>query len=212
MVKLIIVRHGRSISNKEKRFTGHLDIPLSDEGCCQAESVSKYILENFKVDAIYSSDLSRAYNTVKPLADALGLKISVYKELRETNAGIWQGMLLEDIRNKYPDDFSAFKERPGFFRFIGGESYEDVMKRSVKIITKIASDNDGKTVVIATHGGFIRALIVALKQIPLENVQDIPLVHNASITLAEADGENIEFLDIGFDGYLKNALPETVIV
>lgn len=212
MVNLIIVRHGCSISNKEKRFTGHLDIPLSDEGKMQAELVSNYIYDNFKVDAIYSSDLSRARDTVKPLADKLGLEIIETEKLRETNAGIWQGMLLEDIRVKYPEDFLKFKYSPGLFKFNGGESYEEVMARARSIITEIAQNDNNKTVVIATHGGFIRALFVTLNNIPLKNVQDIPLVHNASTTVLGFSDNNFKFITVGYDDYLKMNSLDTIIV
>ena len=87
MTDLVILRHGYSEGNKEKRFSGQMNVPLDNVGKNQAESVAKFIADNFKVDAIYSSDLSRAYDTVKPLADKLGLEIvkdiKTYKPLSE---------------------------------------------------------------------------------------------------------------------------------
>ena len=68
MTKLLIVRHGYSTSNVHKTFTGHIDSPLSEVGFKQAEKVSAYLNENYKVDENYSSDLSRAIDTVMPLA------------------------------------------------------------------------------------------------------------------------------------------------
>ena len=81
MTTFILVRHGESMANKTKSYAGHIDIPLSEEGFLQAEAVSRYIEENFKVDAVYSSDLSRAYNTIKLFADKCNLAIEKRKEL-----------------------------------------------------------------------------------------------------------------------------------
>ena len=69
MVKFIIVRHGYSVFNKERRFTGHVDAPLDERGIEQAKRNAEYVIANYKIDCIYSSDLSRAYHTVKPIAD-----------------------------------------------------------------------------------------------------------------------------------------------
>ena len=75
MVTFLIVRHGFSASNVQATFTGQLDAPLIEKGFLQAEVVSKYIYDNYKVDAIYSSDLSRAVDTITPLSKACNLPI-----------------------------------------------------------------------------------------------------------------------------------------
>ena len=71
------------MGNKEKKFTGQLDLPLDVVGFFQADSIRDYILKEYKVDKIFSSDLQRAYDTVKPLADALQIEIVTSKALRE---------------------------------------------------------------------------------------------------------------------------------
>ena len=90
MIKFIIVRHGFSCGNKEKRFSGQLDVSLDEIGYSQAKSIAEYVLSNFSVDRIYSSDLSRAYDTVKPVADALGQDVVKCRELREVDVGLWR--------------------------------------------------------------------------------------------------------------------------
>ena len=117
MTTFILVRHGESMANKTKSYAGHIDIPLSEEGFLQAEAVSRYIEENFKVDAVYSSDLSRAYNTIKPFADKCNLAIEKRKELREVNVGLLQGMSFDDVEKEYPGLFSKIKEKPNFTNF-----------------------------------------------------------------------------------------------
>ena len=97
MVKIIFVRHGYSQYNKTKQYTGQLDVPLEPEGYEQARDSSRFILENYDVDAIYSSDLSRAVETVKPIAEAIGLEITTTRDLREINLGKWQNHFIADV-------------------------------------------------------------------------------------------------------------------
>lgn len=208
MVRFVIVRHGFSQGNKEKRFSGQMNVPLDGVGFSQANSVSRYILENFKVDCVYSSDLSRAYDTVKPVADALGLEVTQCRELREVDVGDWQGMLIEDVKKAYPESFAFYKENPGLSRFDGGEGYVDVMQRGSLALKKIAEDNDGKTVVVGTHGGVIRTLRAAWDNVPLDKIKDIPHVPNASVTIAEYDGGVITWQQIGYCDYLEDKTTE----
>ena len=75
MTKLLLIRHGFSSGNKEKRFSGQMDLPLSEEGLRQAHLACEYILNNYQVGALYASDLVRAVDTVEPLSKELGLPI-----------------------------------------------------------------------------------------------------------------------------------------
>ncbi len=202
MVTFIIIRHGYSLGNKEKRFSGQMDVPLDEAGRSQAISTADYILKNFQVDSIYSSDLSRAYETVKPIADALGLEVSKYKELREVDVGDWQGKLIEDVKIEYPDSFARYKENPGLSRFDGGEGYADMMQRGRLAFEKIAAENEGKTVVVGTHGGVIRTLRAAWDNVPLDKIKEIPHVPNGSITVAEYANNSVKWLRIGYDEHL----------
>lgn len=211
MVTLIIVRHGYSIGNKEKRFTGQMDAPLDEIGYLQAVSTADYIVKNFEVDRIYSSDLSRAYETVKPIADALGLEVLKWKELREANVGDWEGKLIADVEKEYPESFAFYKENPGLARFVGGESYEELMRRSRLTFEKIAAENEGKTVVVGTHGGVIRTLRAAWDNVPLDKIKEIPHVPNGSVTIAEYDNQSVNWICIGYEEHLSEKTSEALI-
>ena len=208
MVKFIIVRHGYSKANKEKRFSGQLDVPLDYVGEVQAKATAEYIAENFKVDSIYSSDLSRAYDTVKPIAQKFGLHVNKCRELREVDVGKWQGMLIEDVKKEFSEGFESYRENPGCSGFDGGESYVDVMIRGKNAFEKIARENEGKTVVVGTHGGVIRTLRAAWDNIPPERIKEIPHVPNASVTIAEYDNGNIKWVQIGYVEHLDNKTTE----
>lgn len=204
MTTFILVRHGESMANKTKSYAGHIDIPLSEEGFLQAEAVSRYIEENFKVDAVYSSDLSRAYNTIKPFADKCNLAIEKRKELREVNVGLLQGMSFDDVEKEYPDLFIKIKEKPDLFRYPEGESYRDVAKRGLEIFKEMAKKNPGKTVLVASHNGFLRTSLCTLTGLALSELETVTGFPNASVTVLNYEGGKAEVLIKGFAGYLEN--------
>jgi broad specificity phosphatase PhoE len=108
MTKLVLIRHGQSMANATNRFAGHSDFDLSDLGRHQAELAAEYIAKHFKIDAIYASDLLRAYNTAVPSSGLLGLSIEPRKGLREIFAGKWESMSFEDIQKTYTADFDTW--------------------------------------------------------------------------------------------------------
>lgn len=208
MVTFLLIRHGFSLGNKEKKFSGQMDVPLDDVGHAQAESIAEYISKNFKVDSIYSSDLSRAYHTALPLAKVLNLQVNTDKNLREVDVGKWQGKLIEDVKKEFPESFEKYRANPGLSRFNGGESYLDAMERGVRTIAEIAEENPDKTIVVATHGGIIRTLRAAWTNTKPENIKDIPHVPNASVTVAEYDDGKVTLKAIGYTDHLSDKTTE----
>ena len=99
--KIILVRHGESLGNHDKKFLGHFDLDLSQLGYKQAELVGKHF-KDIIVDAIYSSDLKRAYNTVLPVSKCKNIPIITSKNLREIYAGSWESLTFSDISVKMP--------------------------------------------------------------------------------------------------------------
>ena len=208
MVRFIIVRHGYSVANKEKRFAGQLDCPLDDVGLSQAQSIAEALAAYGRIDAIYSSDLSRAYQSVKPLAERLGLPIHINKNLREINVGKWQGQLIEDVRRQEPERFEAYRVNPGLFRFEEGESYGDAMVRGKRALDEIAAENEGKTVVIGTHGGIVRALRIVLNGLPPERLGELAHVGNASLTVLDYEQGQVVWHCIGYTEHLADRTTE----
>ena len=211
MVKFIIVRHGFSLGNKEGRFTGQLDVPLDEIGYAQAECAARHILDNFKIDVIYSSELSRAYDTALPVAKALGLEINRRKGLNEVDVGLWAGKLIDDVEKEFPESFALYKASPGLSHFDGGESYAELRERVVAEFHKLAEENEGKTVLVAVHGGVIRSLVAAWLDIPLERLTDVPRASNASITVAEYETGKAKLKLVGYTGHLENKATEKVL-
>lgn len=210
-VRFVIIRHGYSQFNRSHRFSGQYDVPLDEIGIRQARSTAEYVLKNYKIDAIYSSDLSRAYETARPVAEALDMPIITSRALRELDVGKWECKTAEEIMAEYPESLSRYKENCGSARCDGGESYVELWERSVAEMDRIAAENMGKTVLVATHGGVIRCLRCAWRGIPPEELYKLPHVPNASVTVAESEGGVVRLLQEGYCGHLEDKTTELAI-
>ncbi len=204
MVKIILVRHGYSVTNKSGCLTGRLDVPLDEIGKKQAVLLSEYLRENFKIDAIYSSDLIRVTETVRPLSEALKIEIRTLELLRETNIGRWQGKCLSQLSLSEPELVTEMRNDPYNFRFPEGECENDVYTRAIEAIRLIVSENEGKTVVVATHGGVIRSLLRNFLNVPPERTDLLPLANNASVSVIEYENGVFTPKEIGLDHFLAD--------
>ncbi|MBE5754607.1 MAG: histidine phosphatase family protein [Clostridiales bacterium] len=202
MTTLLIIRHGNTDANLKGIYAGHTDAMLTDVGIKQAELVCNYVFNNYKVDAIYASDLTRAIETAKPLAKMLDLEINIDAELKEMYGGEWEGKKFLDLPSLYPEDFSVWQNDVGHSRCTGGESYEEVCNRAFRAIERIAKSNIGKTVAIVSHGGYIRGLECAVRGVDLKDMASIPYVANASVSVITYDNKKLKMQSAGFNDFL----------
>lgn len=180
--KMYLIRHGESLGNAERRFLGHTDLSLSELGEKQAHCVKKYF-ENIKLDKIYSSDLIRAQNTVKPLSISKGLEIIPQKNLREIFAGGWENRLYREIEDDFEEDWKAWQRADSEnMGPSGGESAKELLERISGALLKIAQQNDGKTVAVAMHAMGIRVFTNSLYKRSANELYKTPWVANASVT------------------------------
>ena len=188
---LLFVRHGQSAANVSGFFAGRIDVPLSPLGRRQTDELKEHLLNRYSIDAIYSSDLSRAYETVLPAASALRMPIRKDAALREIDGGKWEGMPKEEIAARYPQDFAIWRNNIGLSRCTGGESMRDVQQRGIAETEKIVGAHPGQTVLLATHAGFLRAMQCHWQNLPLSAMEELPWVPNASVTEVEySDGKH----------------------
>ena len=213
MVKIFIVRHGYSLGNEKGLITGHYDCDLAEYGFRQAQLISDYIVKNLKVDKVYSSDLCRAVNTIKPMADALNLPIIKEPAFREMAVGKWEAIAFKEAKRLYPKEFDDWMNTDDGGHAIGGESWSDVQIRAVKRLNEIVKENDGKNIVLCTHGGVIKVLQCYFAGLNIDKVGEIDWVSNTSITEVWYEKEKYSVKRVSFDDYLgeiKTALPKTV--
>ena len=213
MTELIIIRHGQSDGNRTACFTGQTDVPLTELGRKQAQLTADH-LKTTHIDAIFSSDLTRAMQTAKPIAEGHGLKITPCPELREIWAGQWEGLPLAELGNLFPEDFGRWKEDLAHCRCTGGESIAELAERVYAFCRKIADSNEGRTVCIVSHATPIRTLRCTLTGTPLTEINSFPWVTNASITVARKDDTGVFSLPvISYDKHMQGlvtALPGNV--
>lgn len=213
MTTIILVRHGQSLGNAEKKFLGHTDLDLSEKGYLQAKYAGEYISKNFKIDKIYSSDLLRAYNTAKTIDGYLGLGVTKNKNLREIYAGSWEGNTFDRLMSEYKEDYSVWLTDIGSSRCSGGESVAELKDRVLSALTEIAKENNGKTVLVATHATVIRVLECTFKGFPLSEMKNIPWAENASVSVVEHsnNGWNLKTVnEHSFMGDLVTGNPSNV--
>lgn len=212
MTKLLLIRHGESEANRVNVFAGHIDPDLQGRGVKQAELTAEYIISNYSVDKIYSSDLKRAYKTAKALADKLGMEITTDVRLREIYGGNWENVKFEEIVDLYPDEFGAWVKDIGSARCAGGESVAELGDRVMEVLEEIAVNNDGKTIAIATHATPVRVAQSIIETGGLAAMKEIPYVSNASVTQIEYDG-GFSVVKAGEDAHLaelKTSLPHNI--
>lgn len=184
MTQIILIRHGESMGNMVNSFLGHTDLDLSPKGYEQAELLRKHF-ENIDIDLIYSSDLKRAYNTVKPISDIKNIPIITSKNLREIYAGEWENKQFDDLETIYQNEYDIWKNNIGLAKCTGGESVAELQKRVFEEIRKIAKENDGKTICIGTHATPIRCFAAKCDDVPLEELKNYPWAFNASLSVFE---------------------------
>ncbi|MBN3930586.1 histidine phosphatase family protein [Streptomyces verrucosisporus] len=156
--RIVLWRHGQTAWNLERRFQGTTDIELTEEGLEQARRSAR-LLAALKPDSIIASDLKRAVDTAAELAAVTGLEVTRYEGLRETYAGVWQGLTHEEIVERHGEEYAAWK-RGEPVRRGGGELETEVADRAAPVVERNADKlPDGGVLVVVSHGGTIRTTI-----------------------------------------------------
>jgi len=170
----LLIRHGQTDWNAARLYQGQADIPLNQTGIQQARALAEK-LNGEKFDAVYASDLSRAAQTASILVEKLGMPIQTDVRLREICQGIWEGMSLDEVQEKYADDFKRGAEDPAFSRAPGGESIAEVAERMTSAVTEITALYPAGRILLVSHGLAVSTLYCLANDIPLNQVyQYIP--------------------------------------
>lgn len=155
------MRHGETIWNSELRYQGQRDIPLNDIGRAQAERVRERLAHE-EFAAVYSSDLERASQTAAIIAQGRGLRHECLVELREASFGAWEGLTYAEASARFPDIAKARRNDPERTQPPNGESLAQVRDRALGAVEGLLERHGEETVLIAGHGGPLRALLCGL--------------------------------------------------
>lgn len=154
--RIILIRHGETRWNLEKRYMGLKDIGLNDKGIKQAKKLKVRLIKE-KISRVYSSDRKRAFKFAKIIFPALPIEKKA--ALREMNFGGFEGLTYKENMKKYPKLYSNWLNNPSSTTIPGGDSLYDFRKRIKRFLKKIISLNKNKTIALVTHGGPIRIII-----------------------------------------------------
>ncbi|MES2739608.1 MAG: histidine phosphatase family protein [Pseudomonadota bacterium] len=180
---IVLIRHGETAWNAERRLQGHTDIALNAQGVRQAEALGA-ALAGEPLAAIVSSDLQRARQTAAALQAHHGLAMHSDPQLRERCYGDFEGRLYQDIAALYPDHYAAWQARQIDAVMPGGareaESFRQFYDRCVAAIAHWAGRYAGRTIALVAHGGVLECAYRAALAMPLDSPRDFQ-VKNASI-------------------------------
>lgn len=169
MTEMWLVRHGQTDWNLAGIYQGQSDIPLNKTGIKQASELALK-LKGTHFDAIYASDLKRARQTAEIIARQVGAPIFTDPRLREIRQGVWEGMTIEEVRQKYAPDFNRDPEFINLPRAEGAESLAEVITRMVEAANEIHDRHNGSRVLLASHGLAVAALYLTVKQSSFHNI------------------------------------------
>ena len=167
MGRWLIVRHGETEWNAGGRIQGHTDISLSDKGAEQSRLLAGRLAE-CSIDAAYSSDLRRSAQTACEVLGQRTVQLQTTPRLREYLKGVFEGLTVEETRQCYPDQYAASLVKDLDFAPPGGESTRQTSLRIGSFVAEVRHRHPDDNVLIVGHGGALRAVFVALMELPLE--------------------------------------------
>jgi broad specificity phosphatase PhoE len=193
---ILIARHGESDWNRERRWQGQADRPLTERGREQARALAGR-LAHVELDAIYSSDLRRAVDTATAVAEQQGLGVQMLPELREVDVGSWSGLTREEAEERFPDGFRRWLA--GFPGWDDGETYEEMAERVLAAVERIARGHERGRLLVVSHGGPIRALHAAALGFDVHSFRRLrPVEPNARLSaVCLVDGRLTELCPAG---------------
>ena len=158
VTRIIAIRHGETAWNVDTRIQGQLDIPLNDTGRWQAERLARALAAREAIDVVYTSDLLRAWETARPVAEATGAPLHTDEGLRERGFGSFQGKTFTEIEAAMPDEARRWRQRDPFWAPPGGESLTTMRRRVIETLHVLASRHVGEQIVMVAHGGVMDVL------------------------------------------------------
>lgn len=160
-IDFYIFRHGQTDWNKLKKVQGSTDIPLNEQGRKEAQGLQEFFKE-INIEKVFSSDLSRAFETAEIAFSDKSISIEPTSALREASFGEVEGMHIEDLLSKYSTKFWDIHiggEEADHFSYPGGETRKEVRERLISFIDKVRGDSGLESIALSTHGGALRSIM-----------------------------------------------------
>ncbi len=204
MTTLHFIRHGETDWNAEGRIQGQKESVLSEQGRRQAADLRQR-LRHCNFDRIYSSTSQRARQTAEIAFGHLPGQVTFLDSLREIYLARWEGYLYAEIEASDPEAIFAFRNTPHEFNVEGAETFHDLQQRALTAVANIIDECAGQSVVIVSHGAWIKSVISHYEGRPLSRFWEPPRMHNCchSIVHIPVNGDQpriLRYADTDLDG------------
>lgn len=168
LTRFILVRHGETTWNREGRYQGQVDTPLSPFGLEQGKLAAQ-ALKDVPLDVCYASPLSRSYETASMCAKLHDLPVIKDERLLEINHGEWEGLLAQEVGERYPELLQRWRTTVTDVQMPGGENIEDVRRRAMEALCEYAVKHAGQTVLVVAHDAVNKAVLCDMLGIDLSH-------------------------------------------
>ncbi len=181
-VRLLLVRHGETVWNQENRWQGHADTPLSETGHDQARRLARQLrAAGRRIQALYTSDLSRAYQTAEILGAVLGVTPRHTRAWREMDIGTWSGLTTAEVIAQHAEEWERLRAGEDVPRG-GGETFAHFQGRLLQSVEELVLEHSGEQIVIITHGGAVRAFLLHCRGLDVSRFRQIEKIGNTGVS------------------------------
>ncbi|MEC9296321.1 MAG: histidine phosphatase family protein [SAR324 cluster bacterium] len=156
--EIILIRHGETEWNSQKRMQGHSNSDLSEVGMGQIQALGE-LMKNVSFDHIYSSDSLRTRQTAEAITQYSGHTLQFDQRIREKNLGVFEGLTSTEAKERHPEIYRLFKTAGANYVIDEGESTQQLLERALEFIEEIRRRHPQERVVMVTHGGVVRVLM-----------------------------------------------------
>jgi len=195
MTTIYLTRHGETEWNLAHRFQGQLDSPLTEKGRLQASWLGER-LEEVTFSAIYSSSSNRALDTAKIVRGQRQMTIETRPDLREIMLGKWEGRIIQGIEEDDTENYNYFWKKPHLYQPEVGETFEDVINRSYKVLEEIKEKHEGNVLVVS-HGIVLKSILCAIEKKPIRELWKGPFMVQTSLTILESTDQGFDIIKAG---------------
>ena len=194
-MRLYLVRHGETDWNLQRRYQGQSDIPLNNTGIQQARKIAGRLSKE-KIDAIYSSDLSRARETAEQIAQPHKLKVTSDARWRELSFGDWEGLTYPEIQVKAPDELALWESDLTGYAPPHGETLTQLAGRVLSVFDELHALHADQTVLIVSHGGPLQTLLCHVLGVSFQRHWQFPISKTAlSVLSVYTEGAILELFN-----------------
>lgn len=182
---IILLRHGETDWNAQRRIQGQTDTVMNEQGRAQSRALVAATL-GLQIDALYSSDLARALDSAAYLADARALTVVAVPQLRERHFGMFQGVTGADAQSRWPAEYARYRQRDPEQTLGDGESLRQLQRRVITVCEELIARHHGEHIALLTHAGVIDIVYRHALGLPLHAAREVE-IGNASVHRFDCD-------------------------